>query len=170
VGRRQRLDPFVPTPRDIVGRILDFAEIDEGAVLVDLGSGDGRIVVEAARRGSARAIGVEIDPALVEYSLETVRRLRLRTATFTNDDIRRVDLTGATHVTAYLTSKALRAIEPVLLKARRDAIVVTHDYPILGWAPVETLTTWSSSDGRRHTLYKYVPMYSAPKLHQILRV
>ncbi len=170
MGRRQRLDPFVPTPRDIVGRILDFAEIGEEAVLVDLGSGDGRIVIEAARRGSARAIGVEIDPALVEYSLETVRRLRLQTATFINDDVRSVDLTGATHVTAYLTSKALKAVEPVLLRARGDAIVVTHDYPIPGWKPLETLTTWSGSDGRRHTLYKYVPMYSAPKRHQLLRV
>ncbi|MDT7915346.1 MAG: methyltransferase domain-containing protein, partial [Candidatus Caldarchaeales archaeon] len=97
--RRLILDPFVPTGRDLVGKILDFAEISDKSVLLDLGSGDGRLVLEAARQGVAKAVGVEINPLLVDYSTGLARKLRLPNAVFVNEDIRRISLAFATHIT-----------------------------------------------------------------------
>jgi SAM-dependent methyltransferase len=161
--RRLILDPFVPTGRDLVGKILDFAEISDKSVFLDLGSGDGRLVLEAARQGVAKAVGVEINPLLVDYSTGLARKLRLLNAVFVNEDIRRISLAFATHITAYLTTNTLRKIEPMLLTARDDAVIVTHNYPIPGWKPVEKLSAWSSSDGKTHVLYKYIPTRSAPR-------
>ncbi|MEM1972941.1 MAG: class I SAM-dependent methyltransferase, partial [Nitrososphaerota archaeon] len=143
-----RLDPFVPTGWDIVGKMIDFADVEESSVVVDLGSGDGRLAIESNRSYGARSIGVELNPILVDISNRKTRLLGLEGVSFLNADIRMISLEGVTHVTAYLTSEALKRIEHVLLTAPQEAIIVTHNYPIPGWRPVETLDTWSSSDAR----------------------
>ncbi len=162
--RHPRLDPFVPTGWDMVGKIIDFAEPDENSVLVDLGSGDGRMVIEAAKRYGCASIGVELNPQLVELADKRARMLGLSNVSFLNADVRTVSLEGVTHLAPYLTSNALREIEHILLTAPADAVIVTHNYPIRGWQPVVVLDAWSSSDGKWHRLYKYTPRLSAPML------
>lgn len=161
-GRHPKLDPFVPTSWDIVGKMLDFADLAENSVLVDLGSGDGRLVIEAGRWYGSKSMGVELNPSLVEIARNRARLLRLNNAFFVNADMRTLSLKGVTHVTAYLTSKTLKKIEHTLLTAPYEAIIVTHDYPIPGWRPVEIMETWSSSDARHHRFYKYLRGISAP--------
>lgn len=146
----------------MVGKIIDFAGPCEDSVVVDLGSGDGRLVIEAAKRYGSFSMGIELNPQLVEVAKRRVEELRLENVVFLNTDVRAVSLEGVTHVVAYLTSRALREIEHVLLTAPKDAVIVTHNYPIRGWTPVEVLETWSSSDGKLHRLYKYTPRLSAP--------
>jgi len=158
----RRLDPFVPTSWDMVEKILDFAELGEDSLVVDLGSGDGRLVMRAAELYGSRSIGVELDPQLVEYARRVADSRRLRRVSFINADAMTINLAGVTHVLAYLTRGALKRIEPVLLTARPNAVIVTHNYPIPGWRPVEVLETRSASDGRLHTLYKYIPARSVP--------
>lgn len=161
-GKHPRLDPFVPTSWDMVGRIIDFAELSEDSVMVDLGSGDGRLVFEAAERYGCASIGVELDQSLVEYARQKAEALRLKNVAFINRDVRRINLSKATHITAYLTSRALKQIENILLTAPPNAIIVTHNYPIPSRRPTEVAETRSSSDGKIHVLYKYVPKMSAP--------
>jgi SAM-dependent methyltransferase len=160
--RHPRLDPFVPTGWDMVGKIIDFAGPGEDSIIVDLGSGDGRLVIEAAKRCGSLSMGIELNPQLVEIANRRARALGLENVAFLNTDVRTVSLEGVTHIVAYLTSRALKEIEHVLLTAPKDAVIVTHNYPILGWRPVEVLEAWSSSDGKLHRLYKYTPRLSAP--------
>ncbi|GBC71373.1 tRNA (guanine-N(7)-)-methyltransferase [Candidatus Calditenuaceae archaeon HR02] len=163
---RPRLDPFVPTGWDLVGKIIDFAGPGEDSVVVDLGSGDGRLVIEAAKRYGSLSMGIELNPHLVEIAKRRAGELRLENVAFLNTDVRVVSLQGVTHIVAYLTSRALKKIEHVLLTAPKDAVIVTHNYPIRGWIPIEVLETWSSSDGKLHRLYKYTPRLSAPASKQ----
>ncbi|MEM0481828.1 MAG: class I SAM-dependent methyltransferase, partial [Nitrososphaerota archaeon] len=164
--RHPRLDPFVPTGWDMVGKIIDFAGPGEDSILVDLGSGDGRLVIEAARRYGSISMGIELNPQLVDIANRRAGELRLENVAFLNTDVRVVSLEGVTHVVAYLTSRALKEVEHVLLTAPEDAVIVTHNYPIRGWSPIEVLETWSSSDGKLHRLYKYTPRLSAPASKQ----
>lgn len=161
--KHPRLDPFVPTSWDMVGKIIDFAELSEDSVMIDLGSGDGRLVIDAALRYGCRSIGVELNPSLVEYASKRAESLGARSTAFLTADVRTISLDSATHITAYLTSKALKEIEHVLLTAPPHAIIVTHNYPIPRWRPTEVLETRSSSDGKTHILYKYIPALSAPQ-------
>ena len=163
--RGRRLDPFVPSPMDVVEEMIEFASPREGAVLVDLGSGDGRIPIVAARLAGCRAFGVEINPRLVEIARGKRDRELGREAgrvEFLNVDASTLDLSSADVITTYLTSRALSSLSHVLATARPDAVIITHDYQIRGWRPVEVLEKRSSFDGKVHVLYKYIPAYSRP--------
>jgi hypothetical protein len=156
VGRDRRLDPFVPTPNDVVERIIELAELSEDRVLIDLGSGDGRIPIAASLETGCIGLGVEINKELVRIASQKARESSARVLII-NEDLRRIDLGAVDVVTAYLTRKALAAVKPLLGTLRRDAVVITHDYPIPGWRPVEVYEFWSSSDARIHRLFKYRP-------------
>jgi SAM-dependent methyltransferase len=127
--------PYVVSPELVVERMLYLAQPRKGERLIDLGSGDGRIVIEAARRYGARGHGVDIDPKLVTLARENARRAGVEAlATFEVQDLFETDLRGARVVTMYLLPEVNRKLVPRLLEQLAPgARVVSHDYDMGAW-------------------------------------
>ena len=125
---------FVPTPMPAVDAMLEIAQVGRDDVLYDLGSGDGRIVLAAAQKYGARAVGVEIDPALVAESRRTATERGVADrVTFIEGDLFEVDLSPATVVTLYLSSRINERLVPKLRRELRPGTrVVSHDFDIRG--------------------------------------
>jgi SAM-dependent methyltransferase len=131
--------PFVVTPREIVERMLRMAEVGKGDYLIDLGSGDGRIVIAAAQRG-ARALGVDIDPQLARTATENARKAGVADlARFEVRDLFDTDLSGATVVAFYLLPELNAKLLPRLLKLKPGTRIVSHDGGIGDWPSDERL-------------------------------
>ena len=132
--------PYVQTPMEIVERMLRMAEVRAGDSVVDLGSGDGRIVIEAAKRG-ARGLGVDLDPALVKLATQNAQRAGVADrARFEVRDIFETDLSGASVVTMYLLPDFNVKLMPRLLALKPGTRIVSHDGAIGDWPADETLT------------------------------
>lgn len=146
--------PFVPTPQEVVDRMLELARVGPGDLLYDLGSGDGRIVITAAKRYGARAVGFEIDPALVTDSERNIKEAGVEhLAEIREADIRTVDLSPATVVTMYLYPGAnLRLRAAIMRQLKPGSRVVSHDFSMGDWKPdrVEQMT---DSGGLSRTIY-----------------
>jgi SAM-dependent methyltransferase len=133
--------PYVPTPWPVVKAMLDLAKVGPDDFVVDLGSGDGRVVIEAARSLGARGLGVELDPDLVRLSQDEARRLGVGTrATFERRDLFETDLSLASVVTLYLLPRLLLELQPRLLRLRAGTRIVSHDFPLGDWKPDATVT------------------------------
>ena len=131
--------PFVVTPMEIVERMLRMAEVKPGDYVIDLGSGDGRIVIEAAKRG-ARGLGVDLDPHLVKAATENAQKAGVAArARFETRDIFDTDLSQASVVTMYLLPDFNAKLLPRLLKLRPGTRIVSHDGGIGDWPPDEKL-------------------------------
>jgi SAM-dependent methyltransferase len=131
--------PYVQTPMEIVERMMRMAEVKKGDYLIDLGSGDGRIVIEAAKRG-ARALGVDIDPHLVRHATENAQRAGVADRTqFLVKDIFETDLSAATVVAFYLLPDFNAKLMPKLLALKPGTRIVSHDGGIGDWPPDERL-------------------------------
>ena len=131
--------PYVQTPMEIVERMLRMAEVKKGDYVIDLGSGDGRIIIEAAKRG-ARGLGVDLDPNLVMYATESAKNLGLQErAQFEVRDIFETDLSGASVVAFYLLPDFNAKLMPKLLKLKPGTRIVSHDGGIGDWPPDERL-------------------------------
>ena len=131
--------PYVQTPMEIVERMLRMAEVKKGDYLIDLGSGDGRIVIEAAKRG-ARALGVDIDPNLVRHATENARKAEVADRTqFMVKDIFETDLSAASVVAFYLLPEFNAKLLPKLLALKPGTRIVSHDGGIGDWPPDERL-------------------------------
>jgi len=131
--------PFVVTPMEIVERMLRMAEVGPGDMLIDLGSGDGRIVIEAAKRG-ARGLGVDLDPSLVKLATENARKAGVAgRARFETRDIFETDLSGASVVAFYLLPDFNAKLLPRLLKLKPGTRIVSHDGSIGAWPSDEKL-------------------------------
>lgn len=119
--------------------MLILAELKPGEVFFDLGAGDGRAVIMAAKDFGARAVGVELREDLVKKALSTVYEQGLQNrVTLVNGDMFSIDLTSADVVFLYLTTSANEKIKPKLeVELKRGARVVSHDYEIVGWKPVK---------------------------------
>jgi SAM-dependent methyltransferase len=132
--------PFVITPTNVVDAMLDLANVAPGDRLIDLGSGDGRIVLAAARRG-AIAVGIEIDTYLVERSRESARRLKLEDrATFVKQDLFETDFGGYDVVTLYLLPDVNKRLAPKFLATLKPGTrIVSHDYGLGDWPPDRTI-------------------------------
>ncbi len=147
---------FVTTPPDVVAAMLDLAEVSEDDTVYDLGSGDGRIVIAAARRG-ARAVGIEIDPELAEQASEAIREAGLaQRASIRRGDIFRQDFSPATVVTLYLKPNVNTQLRPQLEKLRPGARIVSHWFSMPGAKPVKKITVKSSEDKMDHLIYLWV--------------
>jgi SAM-dependent methyltransferase len=131
--------PYVATPEAVVMGMLDLAQVGPGDVLYDLGSGDGRIVIAAARRG-ARTVGVEIDPDLVLQSRASARAAGVEDrATFVRQDLFETDFSEATVVTLYLLPGLNMKLRPKLLaELPPGARIVSHTFHMGDWAPART--------------------------------
>ncbi|MBI3014846.1 MAG: class I SAM-dependent methyltransferase [Candidatus Tectomicrobia bacterium] len=148
------LAPFEPTPMEVVIPMLILADIRAGDVLYDLGSGDGRIVIAAAKRYGIRGVGVEIDPELVRESREKARKERVEhLVEFRLQDALTVDLSAATIVTLYLYPDANLLLRPILRKQlRAGARVVSHDFDMGDWKPDKS-EKLKDNQGENHTIY-----------------
>ena len=146
--------PFVPTPQEVVDRMLELAQVSQGDLLYDLGSGDGRIVITAARRYGAQAVGFEIDPALVTHSRRNIKEAGVEAlAEIRDQDVRTVDLSPASVVTMYLYPGAnLRLRAAIMRQLKPGSRVVSHDFSMGDWKPdrVEQMT---DSSGLVRTIY-----------------
>ena len=131
--------PYVQTPMEIVERMLRMAEVRKGDHIIDLGSGDGRIVIEAAKRG-ATGMGVDLDGDLVKLATENARKAGVADKTqFRAMDLFDVDLAPASVVAFYLLPNFNEKLMPRLLKLRPGTRIVSHDGGIGDWPPDETL-------------------------------
>jgi hypothetical protein len=149
-----QLAPFVPTPQEVVNRMLDLAELKPGDVVYDLGSGDGRIVITAASRYGVKAVGFEINPLLVKESRESIREAGLEhLAEIREQDLRDVDLSPASVVTLYLYPAATLRLRSVIWRQMKaGSRVVSHNYAMGTWQPdrIEKLT---DATGLTRTIY-----------------
>ena len=126
--------PYVQSPMDVVERMLRLAEPKPGELLIDLGSGDGRIVIEAAKRYGARGLGVDIDPALVALGRANARKAGVEgLASFEKKDFFELDFSQADIVSAYLLPEVNVKLMPGFLAMRPGTRIVTHDYDMGPW-------------------------------------
>src|SRR5918995_6506578 len=131
--------PYVQTPMEIVERMLRMAEVRKDDYVIDLGSGDGRIIIEAAKRG-ARGLGVDLDPSLVKHATESAQRAGLaERASFQVRDIFETDLSKASVVAFYLLPDFNAKLMPRLLALKPGTRIVSHDGGIGDWPPDERL-------------------------------
>ena len=133
--------PYVQTPTDVVTEMLRLATVSPNDVVYDLGSGDGRLVIAAARDFGARGVGIEIDPSLIALSTESARRAGVADrVTFRTDDFFDTNLSDATVVTLYLSRSINQRLRPKLLRELRPgARIVSHNFDMGDdWIPNET--------------------------------
>ena len=133
--------PFVPTPMDVVDKMLELAEVKKGDVVYDLGSGDGRIVIRAAKKYGVRAVGVEMDRLLLDKARKDAKAAGVsHLVEFRAEDAMKVDLTKATVVTLYMLPWFNEAMKPSFKKyLKPGARIVAHDFGIEGWEPDKTV-------------------------------
>ena len=134
ISESKKIVPFVPTPENVVDKMIELAGVKKGDVVYDLGSGDGRIVIAAAKRG-ARAIGFEIDPDLVAESRANIQKAGVQEfAEIRNQDILTVDLSGASVVTMYLLPDVNLKLRPNLQKQLKPGSrIVSHAFDMGDW-------------------------------------
>ena len=146
--------PYVPTPQEVVDRMLKLAEVRSGDVVYDLGSGDGRIVITAASRYGVKAVGFEIDPSLVKTSRDNVKEAGLEhLVEIREEDIRNVDLSPASVLTLYLYPTAnLRLRSAIMRQLKPDSRVVSHQFTMGTWKP-DRIDQITDSTGILRTLY-----------------
>jgi predicted RNA methylase len=151
--------PFVPSPMVVVRHMLQAAELKPGEVLFDLGAGDGRTVIMAAKTFGARAVGVELREDLAKKALSTINENGLTDkVTIVNGDMFQVDLSAADVVFLYLTTSANEKIKPKMENELKSGVrVISHDYEIIGWKPVkvENFCENPQSGYPSHTIYLY---------------
>lgn len=149
--------PFVPTPNDVVAAMLDLAEVTEADTVYDLGSGDGRVVIAAARDRGASAVGIELDPDLADRSREAVRAAGLADrVTIRRGDAFKQDLTPATVVTMYLKPLVNAQLRPQLDRLRPGTRVVSHMFSMPGAKPARRIEVQSAETGLAHAVYLWV--------------
>jgi cyclopropane fatty-acyl-phospholipid synthase-like methyltransferase len=154
VGPNEEI-PFVPTPVEVIDRMLELAEVKKGDVVYDLGSGDGRIVIRAAKKYGVRGVGIEMDELLLEQARKAAKADGVsHLVEFRSEDALKTDLSPATVVTLYMLPWFNEAVKPNLQKMLKPgARIVAHDFGIEGWKPdkIETLPQIEiKRGGRRH--------------------
>ena len=145
---------YVPTPKDIVWRMLQLASLRRGETLFDLGAGDGRIIIEAVRRFGAKAVGVEIDPERISRIRERLNATKTQ-AELIEANLFHVNLSSADVIAIYLSDSANAKLAPKLKdELKAGARVVSLDYKLPGWAADRELEVNTSGITRRLYLYK----------------
>ncbi len=153
----EKLAPYYPTPETIVARMLELGELKPGEHMFDLGSGDGRIVIMAARKFKGDAIGVEFDQDLWKQSTEKIKVLGLeKTARIIHGDILKQDYSSADLITVYLLPNSNDKVRPLLEKQlKKGARIVAHDFEFSDWTPVKVVDIDDDGEGRSHRLFLY---------------
>ena len=151
-----QLAPYVPTPQDVVDRMLVLAGVQKSDFVVDLGCGDGRIPVTAAKTYGARGLGVDIDPVRIAEANANAKAAGVEhLVTFKLQDALKTDVSSATVVTTYLLSASNLRLRPILTKTMKPGSrILTHNFSMGDWAP-EKSDTFKDTDGRSRTIYLY---------------
>jgi SAM-dependent methyltransferase len=147
--------PYVPTHERIVNEMLKVASVKKNDVLYDLGSGDGRIVITAAKRFGTRGVGVDIDPIRVKEARENAVKAGVTDKVkFLQQDLFETDIREATVVTLYLLPEVNLRLRPKLLSDLKPGTrVVSHNYDMGDWTPLKTLQLRVPEE---HTIYYWV--------------
>lgn len=153
--------PYVPTPQAVVDRMLEIARVGPNDYLIDLGSGDGRIVITAAKKYGAQGFGVDTDHQRVEESIENARRAGVANrVAFYQRDIFDTKLAEATVITLYLLPQVNRRLRPRLLSLRPGTRIVSHDFSMGAWRPDEHVVVAApdkfSGSGSQSDIYFWV--------------
>jgi protein-L-isoaspartate O-methyltransferase len=154
--------PFVTTPPEVVERMLQLAGTRAGDLVVDLGSGDGRIVIAAAQKFGARGLGIELDAALVEKSRENAKRMKLEERVrFVEGDVLRADISGASVVTVYLLPALMVQLQSRFLDHLAPGTrIVSHSFTMAGWPPdrseIVKLSARHPGQGDESRLYLWI--------------
>jgi protein-L-isoaspartate O-methyltransferase len=154
----EKLAPYYPTPDLVVTRMLEVGELKTGEKMFDLGSGDGRIVIQAAQKFGADATGVELDTDLWKQSTEKIRKLGLeKKARIIHGDILKQDYSSADLVAVYLLPISNDKVRPILDKQlKKGTRIVAHDFEFSDWTPVKTVDIDDDGEGRSHRLFLYI--------------
>jgi predicted RNA methylase len=154
-GAAENLGPAIPTPQIIVERMLSAGRVKPGEMVYDLGSGDGRIVITAAQKFGARAVGVELMPDIARKARERVQLLGLADRiTIIEGSALRVDLSPADVVTMWFLTNSNERLRPNLEKhLKLGARVVSNEFPVHGWKPAEVIHVKIGK--MEHTIYVY---------------
>ena len=156
IARQQpaSLAPYVPTPNDVVDRLLELAEVTKDDVVYDLGCGDGRIVISAAEQYGARGVGIDYDPErIAEANANAERRGVQDLVTFIQQDAMQADVSDATVVTLYLLSSSNRKLRPILTRQLRPgARIVSHAFRMGDWEP-EVTREFEDARGNTRTIH-----------------
>jgi len=154
-GAMENLGPPIPTPQFVVEKMLEAGRVKAGDTVYDLGSGDGRIVITAAQKYGAKAVGVELRPDLCDKARERIKELGLEDkASIIQGSALRVDLSAADVVTMYFLTSSNERLRPSLERwLKPGARVVSNQFPIKGWKPAETVRVKAGS--MEHTIYVY---------------
>jgi len=152
------LAPYLATPREVVEKMLQMAKVDGSDVLYDLGCGDGRIVITAAKKYGARGVGVDINPERIRESLRGAQEAGVeKLVEFRFEDATKTDLSEATVLALYLLPESNALLRPKFEKQLKPGTyVVTHNYRIPGWEEKE-IDAVSMGDlrGKNHTIFLY---------------
>lgn len=148
------LAPYVPTPQDVVERMLELANVGKDDVVYDLGSGDGRLVITAAKKYGAKGVGIDIDPERISEAKANAEKAGVQSLVeFRQQDALTVDVSPATVVTLYLLSSSNMKLRPILTKQlKAGSRIVSHQFSMGDWQPAKN-ETFTDSNGATRTLY-----------------
>ena len=154
----EKLAPYYPTPESVVRKMLELGELKAGDKMVDLGSGDGRLVIHAAQHFKADGTGVELDADLFKQSMDRIRKLKLeQRARIIHGDLLKQDYSSADLLTVYLLPHSIDdQLTPILEKQlKKGTRIVSHDFEFSKWKPVKTIDIDDDGEGRSHRIYLY---------------
>jgi hypothetical protein len=146
---------FVPTPHDVVSKMLEVAGVKKGDVVFDLGCGDGRIVATAAKKFGCKGTGFDINPVRIKESLTTVEKFNVgHLVSIEKKNIFAVDLAEASVITLYLLPELNARLIPQLEKMKPGSRIVSHEYGMQGMAkPDKEIRITSREDNTEHVIY-----------------
>jgi len=155
--QRYILAPYVPTPADVVDRMLRLAEVTNKDLVYDLGCGDGRIVIAAARDFGARGVGVDIEPYWIEESRRNAKKAGVEhLTTFRVEDAMSADLSPASVVMLYLVEWSVAKLQPTIEStAEPGTRIVSHSFGMENWTPAK-FETFVDVNGQARNLYLYI--------------
>ena len=152
------LAPYVPTPMVVVEKMLEMAKLTNADILYDLGCGDGRIVISAAKKYGTRGVGIDLDPERIKESKAYAKEAGVEDLVeFRLHDVMKSDISEATVVTLYLLPESNALLRPLLEdQLRPGARVVSHNYHMPDWQDKEIgYAEVTSGDGEMHTIFVY---------------
>jgi SAM-dependent methyltransferase len=145
---------YVPTPQEVVEKMIEMARVGPGDVVYDLGSGDGRLVIAAAKAGAREAIGIDIDPERVAEARDNVLAAGVEDRVkIIEGDLFQMDLSGASVITLYLLPELNLRLRPKLLAMKPGTRIVSHAFAMGDWEPDQ----FAEVDGRRVYMWTVPP-------------
>jgi hypothetical protein len=155
--------PYVPTPQEVVERMLQLAKVTSADYLIDLGSGDGRIVITAAKQHGARGFGVDLNPQRINEANANAKQAGVvDKVAFYQRDLFETDLSEATVITMYLLPRVNLELRPKLLDLKPGTRLVSHDFSMDDWKPdthvqMEVKEKYGGSGGKSDIYFWVVP-------------